>query len=82
MILPQTTKEDAKNIAKRLREKVRQYKFPNQEAQPKNVFTLSCGVATYPHDAHNKDSLIRNADAALFKAKRSGKDMIVLYEAT
>ena len=82
MILPQTTKEDAKNIAKRLREKVRQHKFSNQEAQPKNVFTLSCGVATYPQDAHNKDSLIKNADAALFKAKRSGKDMIVLYKAT
>ncbi len=80
VILPQTTKEDANNIAKRLRDKVRRYAFPNQEIQPKKVFTLSCGIATYPHDAHDKDSLIRNADAALFKAKRSGKDTIVLYE--
>ena len=80
IILPQATKEDAKNIAERLRKKVREYNFPNQDAQPKGIFTLSCGIATYPHDAHNKDSLIRNADSALFKAKKSGKDRIVLHE--
>ena len=82
MILPQTTKEDAKNIARRLRDKIRQHKFPNQEVQPKKIFTLSCGIATYPYDAHNKDSLIQNADAALYKAKKSGKDTIVLHEPT
>lgn len=80
IILPQATKEDARNIAQRLRDKVRQHKFPKQEVQPKKVFTLSCGVATYPHDAHNKDSLIRNADTALLQAKRAGKDRIILYE--
>lgn len=80
IILPQATKEDAKNIAQRLRSKVRQRKFPKQEIQPQKVFTLSCGVATYPQDAHNKDSLIRNADAALLQAKRTGKDKIVLYK--
>ncbi len=80
MILPQATKEDAKNIAQRLRDKVLEHKFPKQEVQPKNVFTLSCGVATYPQDAHNKDSLIKNADSALFEAKTAGKDRIVLYE--
>ena len=82
IILPQATKEDAKNIAMRLRNKILQHKFANQEVQPKGVFTLSCGVATYPQDAHNKDTLIQNADAALLKAKRSGKDMIVLHEST
>jgi diguanylate cyclase (GGDEF)-like protein len=80
IILPQATKEDAKNIAQRLRDKVWKRKFPKQEIQPKNVFTLSCGVATFPQDAHDKDSLIRNADAALLQAKRTGKDRIVLFE--
>lgn len=80
IILPQTTKEDAKNIAVRLNNKVREFKFASQEIQPKAVFTLSCGVATYPQDAYNKDTLIRNADAALLQAKRTGKDKIVLFE--
>jgi diguanylate cyclase (GGDEF)-like protein len=80
IILPQATKEDAKNIAQRLVDKVRKHKFPGQNMQPKNIFTLSCGVATYPQDAHNKDSLIQAADAALLRAKKTGKDKIVLCE--
>ena len=80
IILPQANKEDAKNIAHRLRDQVLKQTFPNQETQPKNLFTLSCGVATYPQDAHDKDSLIRNADSALMQAKRSGKDKIVLFK--
>lgn len=79
IILPQTSKEDAKNIAQRLRDKVRQHKFPNQEVQPRQVVTLSGGVATFPQDATNKDTLIQNADAALLEAKKVGKDTIVLY---
>ncbi|MBN1871261.1 MAG: sensor domain-containing diguanylate cyclase [Candidatus Omnitrophica bacterium] len=79
IILPQATKEDAKNIAHRIRDKIKINKFPKQDVQPKKSFTLSCGVATFPFDAHNKDDLIRNADAALLRAKRSGKDRIVLF---
>jgi len=80
IILPQTSREDAYNIAKRLRAKVSQHKFPHQETQPKGYFTLSCGISTFPRDAGDKNTLIRKADAALYKAKRSGKDMIVLSE--
>jgi len=79
IILPQTTKEDAKNIAQRLKDKIRQHKFPNEDAQPQKLLTISCGVATFPHDAPNKDILIHNADLALLQAKRAGKDRIVLY---
>lgn len=80
IILPQTTKEDASHIAHRLREKVTQHNFPNQESQPKKVFTFSCGVSTFPKDAVDKDTLIKNADTALYKAKKEGKDRIVSYE--
>ncbi|MDD5680139.1 MAG: sensor domain-containing diguanylate cyclase [Candidatus Omnitrophica bacterium] len=80
VILPQTTTEDASHIAHRLREKVTQHNFPNQEAQPKKVFTFSCGLSTFPKDAADKDTLIKNADSALYKAKKCGKDQIVLYE--
>ncbi len=80
IILPQANKDDARNIAQRLRDKVQAYGFPNQETQPKNRFTLSCGVATYPQDAYDKDTLIRNADEALMEAKRSGKDQIVIFK--
>jgi len=80
IILPQANKEDAKNIADRLRDKINAHQFPNQETQPKKMFTLSCGVATYPQDAHDKNTLIRNADSALMEAKQSGKDRITIYK--
>ncbi|MEA3305325.1 MAG: sensor domain-containing diguanylate cyclase [Candidatus Omnitrophota bacterium] len=80
IVLPQTTKEDAGNIARRLRDNVLQHQFQNQEAQPKKVFTLSCGLAVFPQDGHNKNTLIKNADTALYKAKHTGKNKIVAYE--
>lgn len=80
IILPQTTKDDANHIAHRLREKITQNNFPNQEHQPRKVFTFSCGISTFPKDAMDKDSLIKNADAALYKAKKEGKDRIVIFE--
>ncbi len=78
IILPHTTKSDAGNIAARMRTKIREHHFENQHTQPKGFFTMSCGVATFPHDARDKDSLIRSADKMLFKAKKSGKDRIVI----
>jgi diguanylate cyclase (GGDEF)-like protein len=36
--------------------------------------TASMGVASFPDDAHSKQELIENADAALYQAKRQGKN--------
>ncbi|WP_194715256.1 diguanylate cyclase domain-containing protein [Noviherbaspirillum soli] len=36
--------------------------------------TISIGIAFYPDDAHDRASLVRAADKALYKAKRSGEN--------
>ena len=41
--------------------------------------TASIGVAYYPKDAPNVIDLIRNADAALYSAKKSGGNVFSLY---
>ncbi|HTN43775.1 MAG TPA: GGDEF domain-containing protein [Nitrospiria bacterium] len=41
--------------------------------------TLSVGLATFPWDGHSVEELVTAADAALFSAKRQGKDRIVIY---
>ena len=41
--------------------------------------TCSMGVATYPADSENPETLVRNADAAMYKAKDAGRDNVQFY---
>ena len=40
---------------------------------------VSIGVASYPDMAANMDELVARADAALYAAKRAGKDRVEVY---
>lgn len=39
--------------------------------------TVSCGMATYPENAHDLVHLLGNADHALFETKGRGKNAVV-----
>ncbi len=39
----------------------------------------SIGVATFPEDGENVDNLLRNAEAAMYEAKKQGRNTIVCY---
>ena len=41
--------------------------------------TCSVGAAVYPDDGENFEALFKNADLALYTAKKSGKDKFVIY---
>jgi len=41
--------------------------------------TASIGVATFPSDGNDVDELLANADAAMYRAKETGRDRIQLY---
>ncbi len=53
------------------------------EVQGNEVYmTASLGIAIYPGDADNVIDLLRNADAALYAAKKAGGNRLAFYEAS
>ncbi len=39
----------------------------------------SLGVATFPHDAGDAETLLRNADTALYSSKERGRNVVSRY---
>ena len=71
VLMPGLSAADALPVAERLRATVADVPF----ATPLRV---SVGLASWPHDAADRDELLRRADEALYAAKRGGKDRTVL----
>jgi diguanylate cyclase (GGDEF)-like protein len=80
VVLPQTSKKEAIIIGERLRTEVETFYFPSEENQPLGKMTISIGLATYPDDARNIKALIAAADKALYRAKATGKNRMVLFK--
>lgn len=79
VILPNTAKEQAYQIAETLRKAIEDYQFKRQDVQPTKNLTISAGLATYPEDALDREKLIYLADMALYEAKRTGKNKVCVY---
>jgi diguanylate cyclase (GGDEF)-like protein len=80
VILPQTPKDGAMIAAERFRERVAAHPYPHRESQPLKVVSLSGGVATFPDDGRNGTDLIQAADAALYRAKKAGRNQLCRAE--
>ena len=76
VLLPDTTSEEAEAVCERLRIAVRDTPFPGEERQPSGKVTVSVGVALA--QGADVEVLKTRADEALYEAKRSGRDRVVL----
>jgi diguanylate cyclase (GGDEF)-like protein len=72
-----TDKAAAALIAERVRAKVANTVFPRGCEQPGGAITVSAGVASVPEDALTAKDLVAAADAALYRAKRCGRNVVV-----
>jgi diguanylate cyclase (GGDEF)-like protein len=80
ILLPQTAQEGAAQLAERLRREIatRPIRFGPDEIEG---ITASFGVAAGPEDSMTQIDLIASADAALYQAKRDGKNHVTVAEA-
>jgi len=76
LVLPEIGPKDGVKAAERIRKKVVKEKFAG-DGEPRGV-TVSVGVASYPKDGDDPQAIIGRADAALYKAKESGRNQVVL----
>jgi diguanylate cyclase (GGDEF)-like protein/PAS domain S-box-containing protein len=75
-ILINAGREKALEIAERVRKNVADTQFPYEKAQPNKDVTVSVGVATFSPSISTVTDLIREADHALYRAKKRGRNRI------
>jgi diguanylate cyclase (GGDEF)-like protein len=81
LLLPRTTAAQALEITERIRQGISQLAIP-RDSTPAIRVTISIGVAVPSQARHTLDDLLAAADHALYQAKRSGRDRVVMYADT
>jgi diguanylate cyclase (GGDEF)-like protein len=77
LLLPHlTSAEDITQLAQRILEKL---SLPFHTEQQELYVTASLGIALYPYDGEDVETLLKNADAAMYRAKQLGKNNYQLY---
>ena len=77
IVLPETGKQGAIAFAERIRDRLATHRFSVGARQDLRV-TASIGVATYPSAGLDSvEDLFRAADSALYRAKGSGRNLVV-----
>lgn len=76
IIFPDTPGHSAREAASRMRELVERRVFPLTQLERTLHVTVSIGVAVFPRDGATSAELIARADAALYFAKKNGKNQV------
>ncbi len=73
IILPEIASiEDAGKLAQKV---IKAFRKPFTVDEHKLNITTSIGIAVFPDDGSEPDSLMRNADNSMYRAKQKGRDM-------
>jgi len=82
IFFPDVEREQTFLTMERIREEVEGTGiYQDDQTVVEDQITISCGIASYPIDGSTTNEIIRKADQALYKAKKSGRNNIMLaYE--
>lgn len=75
ILLPETGKQEAKEVAERLRTAIANTKIEMQSGEALQI-SVSIGLAVHSSKDQNIDMLLSSADEALYKAKNSGRNKV------
>ncbi len=79
LLLPGIThREDVNNIARKI---IEAFKQPWMIEGHELYITTSIGIVIYPNDGNNVETLLRNADSAMYHAKEQGRNNYQFYTA-
>lgn len=77
LLLPQIQQvEDVITVAQKI---ISAFKLPYKLQQSTHQVTTSIGIALYPFHSRSAETLLKQADTAMYRAKYSGKNHFVLY---
>ena len=79
VLLPQISREEAIEVAEKLRRSISEGNLEHGKSQPGGKVTISIGLSTLPHDAIEQTKLVDCADSALYASKRGGRDKVTAY---
>lgn len=80
VILPEQNLEDAAIVAERLRRGIEDLAISHEPRGPNAVVTVSAGLAQLTTlDTKGGITLLNQADSALYKAKKQGKNRVAVY---
>ena len=77
ILLPETSVEEAMEIAERIRKEVAARAFDVETSSQPIRATVSIGVAAYPRDGQDGNELIHQADLAVYRAKLQGRNRVL-----
>ncbi|EDZ92595.1 MULTISPECIES: sensor domain-containing diguanylate cyclase [Limnospira] len=76
LILPDTPLDVCRSRAEQIREGVKHLNIQHR-GQSLGVVSFSIGVATFPEHGLTGEAVVEAADAALYRAKREGRDRVI-----
>jgi diguanylate cyclase (GGDEF)-like protein len=76
LVLPSLNRDQARQVAHGLLQTIRDRPFVLREQGTALPITVSIGIASAPRDATTGKSLFQAADAALYHAKKSGRNQV------
>lgn len=69
LLLHRINFSDAFTVVDRIRRDIEAFPFAHQERLDSGNLTVSAGIATFPDDGRDRDTLLRQADRELYRAK-------------